>query len=181
MAKLVSKTYGDALFDLAVEKNTVDELMSQTKVVTDALDGNPEMIRLLNSPKITTEDKQEVLEKIFKGRVSDELTGLFAMLLEKSHIGEMKSVLEHFSDRCREYKHIGKATVTSAMELEGAQKTDIEKKLIATTGYESFEIDYLVDPSLIGGVVIRVGDRVCDGSLRSRLDRLTRELSETQI
>lgn len=181
MAKLVSKTYGDALFEVAVEKKAVDDMMSEALAVLDILEKNRELMVLLTTPKIASDEKKQILEDVFKGRVSDELMGLFVMLLEKSHISEVSDVLIYFSDRCREYKHIGKALVSSAMALTDKEKSEIEKKLIATTDYQTFEIEYTVDPELIGGVVIRIGDRVVDGSLKHRLDALTRELQGIQL
>lgn len=181
MAKLVSSTYGDALFELAVEKDTVDTLMEEASAVQQILADNADLRRLFISPKISTEEKKDVIESVFKGRVSDELTGLLCMLLEKSHINEASGVLTYFVDKCREYRHIGRAYVTSAMDLTAEQKAEVEKRLIATTHYETFEIEYKTDPALLGGLVIRVGDKVADGSLRNRLDVLTRELTHLQV
>ena len=181
MAKLVSKTYSDALFELAVEKDIVDDLLKETAMVTDILDQNPELLVLLTTPKIASDEKKQILEDVFKGRISDELTGLFVMLLEKSHISEIKNVLSCFAASCKEYRHIGIASVSSAMELTADERSRIERKLIDTTEYESFEIEYAVDPELIGGIVIRIGDRVVDGSLKSRLDTLTKDLQSIQL
>ena len=67
------------------------------------------------------------------------------------------------------------------MELKKIQKTAIEKKILATTEYESLEMNYQLDPSLIGGMVIRIGDRVVDGSIKTKLDKLSRELGKIQL
>ena len=66
--------------------------------------------------------------------------------------------------------------MTSAMALDDAHRKKIEQKLLDTTDYVSFEIDYKVDPSLIGGIVIRIGDKVVDGSIRTRINNLTQSL-----
>jgi len=176
MAKLVSKTYSDALFDLALEKGCLDTLMDEASAVKDTFESNGELMTLLAHPKITKEEKIKVIESVFKGRVTDELTGLLCMLLEKGHAKEIPSVMEYFTDACKEYKHIGRATVTSAMALDDAHKRKIEQKLLDTTDYVSFEIDYKLDPALIGGIVIRIGDKVVDGSIRTRINNLTQSL-----
>ena len=131
---------------------------------------------LLVHPKIVKEEKIKVIESVFKGRVSDELTGLLCMLLEKGHARDIPSVMDYFTDQAKEYRHIGRATVTSAMALDDAHKKKIEQKLLDTTDYVSFEIDYKVDPELIGGIVIRIGDKVVDGSIRTRINNLTQSL-----
>jgi len=176
MAKLVSKTYGDALFDLALEKNRLESLMEETAAVKDVFAQNGDLMTLLAHPKIVKEEKIKVIESVFKGHVSDELTGLLCMLLEKGHAKEIPSVMDYFIEQGKEYRHIGRAIVTSAMALDDAHKKKIEQKLLDTTDYVSFEIDYKVDPSLIGGIVIRIGDKVVDGSIRTRINNLTQSL-----
>ena len=87
----------------------------------------------------------------------------------------------YFVGEVKEYKKIGTAYVTSAMELSDAQKEQLMKKLIQTTEYVEFEMHYDVDAALIGGMVIRIKDRVVDSSIRTKLYDLTRELSKIQL
>ena len=170
MAKLVSKTYGDALFALAVEEHMVDQLYEEAQAVAQILRENTELTRLMNHPKIEKEEKVRLIEDIFKGRIGDELVGLLRMLVQKGHYKETDQVFTYFIDRVKEYKKIGTAYVTSAMELTPQQKQAVEQKLLDTT-----------DPALIGGMVIRIRDRVVDGSVRTRLEHLTRDLERIQL
>lgn len=181
MAKLVSNTYGDALFELAVEAGQVDELLSEVKGVLEIFYENDELSKLMNHPKIVKEEKIRILENIFKGRISNELLGLMRMLVSKNRYGEMESVFAYFIEQVKEYKNIGTAYVTSALPLSDAQKEQIQNKLLQTTKYVSFEMHYDVDESLIGGMVIRIGDRVVDSSIQTKLMKLTRELSKIQL
>jgi F-type H+-transporting ATPase subunit delta len=181
MAKLVSKTYGDALFELAVESNQLDSFLEEAKGVLDILAKSTELNQMMNHPKIVKEDKIAALENIFKGRIRDELLGLLRMLVEKDHYNEATAVLDYFIEQAKEYKHIGTAHVTTVMELGEIQKADLVKKLLETTDYVEFEMHYEVDPSLIGGMVIRIKDRVVDSSIRTKLSSLTLELSKIQL
>ena len=181
MAKLVSKTYGDALFELAVESNQLDSFLEEAKGVCSILESNQELNRLMNHPKIVKEDKIATLEAIFKGRVSDELVGLLRMLVEKDHYSETPAVLEYFIGQAKEYKHIGTAYVTTVMPLGEIQKSNLVDKLLETTDYVEFEMHYDTDPSLIGGMVIRIKDRVVDSSIKSKLATLSSELSKIQL
>ena len=88
MAKLVSKTYGDALFALAVEEHMVDQLYEEAQAVAQILRENTELTRLMNHPKIEKEEKVRLIEDIFKGRIGDELVGLLRMLVQKGHYKE---------------------------------------------------------------------------------------------
>ena len=181
MAKLVSKTYGDALFELALEENKIDSLQQEVEVVLVALADNQDLTKLMNHPNVSKEEKVEVIENIFTGRVSEELTGLMHMLTEKGRYAEIDDVLEYFLNRVKEHKNIGTAYVSTALELTDVQKKAVEKRLLETTKYVEFEMHYSVDTELIGGMVIRIGDRVVDSSIKTKLYDLTRELSNIQL
>ncbi len=181
MAKLVSKTYGDALFEIAAETGRMDAFYEEAKGVLAVLLENAEVSKLMNHPKIVKEEKIKIIEDIFKGRVSDELVGLLRMVIDKGHFSELESVLFYFIAEVKESKKIGTAYVTSAVELSGEQKEQVVKKLIQTTKYVEFEMHYEVDAALIGGMVIRIKDRVVDSSIRTKLYDLTRELSKIQL
>lgn len=181
MAKLVSKTYGDALFELAVEGQKLEAMSEEVKALSLAMQENEDLARLMNHPKIVKEDKIQLIEDMFAGRVSGELVGLMRMIVEKGHYNEMQNVFAYFIDRVKEYRNIGTAYVTSAVELTDGQKAAVEKRLLETTRYVQFEMHYRVDAGLIGGMVIRIGDRVVDSSIKSKLSSLTRELSKIQL
>ena len=186
MAKLVSKTYGDALFETAVEEHRVDDFFEETEGILRVLEENEELSRLMSHPQVVKEEKMQLIENIFKGKVSDEIVGLLELLVEKDHFGKTKDVLVYFRDEVKEYKKIGTVHVTSAMELSKEQKEQVEKKLLETTNYVSFEMHYEiegyeVDTALIGGMVIRMGDRVVDSSIRTKLYNLSKELYHIPI
>jgi len=176
MAKLVANTYGEALFELALEKEAVDQTLEEVKGVRQVLTENEELDRLLTHPKISKEEKTTVVENIFKGRVSDDMVGFLRILIEKDRYAEFDAIAEYFIGEVREYKNIGTALVTSAMPVTAEQKKKIEEKLLATTDYTSFEMEYQTDPSLIGGIIIRLGDRVVDGSVRNLLAEMAKSL-----
>ena len=94
---------------------------------------------------------------------------------------EIDEVLSYFITRVKEYNNIGLATVTSAKALSDSQKEKIKKRLLETTDYKEFEIVYKEDPSLIGGLVIRIKDRVVDSSIKTKIEKLSRNLSETKL
>ncbi len=181
MAKLVSKTYGDALFAVALESNRMDEFFEAVKVVAEILHENTEFGKLMNHPKIMKEDKVKIVEETFGDRIPKEIVGIMTLLVTKGRAEEMLSVFDYFIDLVKEEKKIGKAHVTTAVSLSDKQKDKVEQKLLDTTRYESFEMDYSVDESLIGGMVIRIGDRVVDSSIKTKLCELTRELRNVQI
>lgn len=181
MAKLVSNTYGEALFELAVEEGKEDLFMEEIGAVRKAIDENPDFSKLMEHPRILKENKLEVLENVFKGRISDELLGFLSIVVTKDRYDMIDGIFDYFISRQKELKGIGVAAVSTATELSGDMKKQIESRLLETTSYKSMEIDYKVDPELIGGIVIRIGDRVVDSSVRTKLNKLQRELLNVQL
>lgn len=181
MAKLVSKTYGDALFELAIEEDKLDSLLEEVKAVSAILKEQLDLKKLMNHPKIVKEEKVEMVESIFKNQVSMELLGLMRMMVEKDHYLELESVFDYFVNRVKEYKNIGTAYVTSAFELSQEQKQAVLQRLLDTTKYVEFEMHYKVDAALIGGMIIQIGDRVIDSSVKAKIHDLSRELSKIQL
>lgn len=181
MAKLVSKTYGDALFDLCLEENSVDAMTEEVQGVRQALADNPELSRILANPDIGKEEKLNLIETIFKGRVSDNMVGFLRIVVDKQRYQELDAILDYFISRVKEYKKIGIAKVTSPMELSETWKKRIEQKLLDTTQYVKMEMSFDVDPKLIGGLVIRIGDTVVDSSIQNKLTDIGRRLMKTSL
>ena len=181
MAKLVSNVYGDALFELALSQDRIDEFLDEANAIIDILKENDDLTKMMCHPQIIKEEKIEVVENIFKGQVSDEIVGLMVMVIEKNHFKDMESVFSYYIDKVKEYKRIGVVYVKSPLELTGEQKKRIEKKLLDTTDYVSLEMNYEVDPDIIGGLVIRLGDRVVDSSVKTRIYELSKQLSKIQL
>ncbi len=181
MAKLVSKTYGEALFDLALEDGTLTTIIEEVNVVKEAMEKNPDLLKLLSHPKIKKEEKISVIENIFKGRVSDSLVGFLVIVVQKDRYDDLDGIFEYFVAKVREYKNIGVASITSAVELAEEQKKPVEQRLLQTTKYSQFELTFHVDKSLIGGLVIRIGDRVVDSSIKMKLQMLAKDLRNATV
>ena len=169
MAKLVSKTYGEALFELAVEEGKEEEFLQEIESLKEILDANPDFGKLMNHPKILKEEKLKVVEEVFKGHISKELLGFL-------HI-----VLDYFIDEVKKESGIGVAYVSTACGINEAQNKEIEERLLATTHFKKMEMHYQVEDDLIGGMVIRIGDRVVDSSVKAKLYELQRQLLRVQL
>lgn len=178
MAKQVDATYGNALFELAMEEHKLDELYDEAQVLVNIFKENYELIRLLEHPQISKEEKKALIENTFKGRVSGDMTGLMVMVVDKEHSKWLVRILEYFIGCVKKAKNIGIADVTSAVTLSDSQKADIEKRLLDTTSYTSMEVTYNVDKSLIGGLVIRIEDRVVDSSIKNKLEKMSKALAQ---
>jgi F-type H+-transporting ATPase subunit delta len=181
MAKLISKTYGDALFELAIEENKIDILLEEIEQLQDILAQNEDFGKLMNHPKILKEEKIQVAKNVFEGRISNELLGFLTIIISKDRYKDIDEILAYFIAEVKKFKGIGIATVTTAVPLREDQCKKIEQKLLDTTEYKSMEMHYKLDESLIGGMVIRIGDRVVDSSISTKLNGLQRDLLKVQV
>lgn len=181
MAKLISKTYGEAIFELAVEEEKVDDFMEEIQAIVKILADNKEFASLMNHPKIIKEEKVRIMETVFKGRISNELVGFLDLIITKDRYREIDDILQYFLMKVKELKGIGIAYVTTAIMLKEIQKKQIEEKLLATTSFKSMEMHYIEDGKLIGGMVIRIGDRVVDSSVSTKLNELQKQLLKIQL
>lgn len=181
MAKLVAGTYGEALFEVAQEYKTVNTMVEEVKFVKEAFISNEELTKFLNHPHISKEEKVKVIENIFKNRVSNELVGLLVIIIEKGRYNDINGIFEYFIDRVREFNNTCVAVITSPMELSEKQKLKLKEKLLSTTKYKGIEMNYIVDNSLIGGLIIKIGDRVVDGSIKAKLAHLVKDLQKIQL
>ncbi len=181
MAKLVSKTYGEALFEIAMEENRGIQFLEEVEEIRKVLADNPDFDKLMLHPGIAKPEKLEVMKKVFQGRVSDEMAGFLELVVQKERYGDLQGIFQYFIDQMKEEQKIGIAYVTSAVELNEGQKEQVRAKLLATTSYLSMEMHFAVDPGLIGGMVIRMKDRVVDSSIRTKLKDLTKQLLQIQI
>ena len=133
MAKLVSKVYGDALFEESIEKQSVDTLFHEVKALLAIWRENRELAELLDNPKIVKEEKIGIITNIFAGRVSDDLMGFLAVIVDKGRQKDIPAICTYFIDTVKEYKKIGVAHVASAVELKSEQKAMIEQRLLEIT------------------------------------------------
>ena len=167
MAKLVSKVYGDALFEAAQETKCLDETFEQVLALQETLKEHEDLIQLLNHPQVVKEEKIQIIDSIFRGRVSDDMMGFLTTVVEKGRQGDIPAIFEYFITTVKEYKKIGIAYVTSAVPLSEEQKAQVTERLLTT--------------SLIGGMIIRIGDRVVDSSIKTQLYELKRQLLDVQL
>ena len=169
------------MFSLATEQEKLDVIWNEVKIIRDTIKVNADFVSLLCHPEMTQEKRIAVIERIFKERLSDDRMGFLHVLIQKGRIGEILSILDYFDEKAKEFMRIGVVKVSTPMPLSDAQKEQIEKKLLEVSDYESLEMHYELDDSLLGGIVIRIGDRVLDSSIRTKMDILSRQLYKVKL
>jgi F-type H+-transporting ATPase subunit delta len=133
---------------------------------------------LLNSPVIKHDKKLDILRRIFQGKVSSLTMAFFEIITRKNREPILVNVAREFHNAYNDYKGIGKATVTTAIPLDGKLRAELEKLVSKYSDRKQIELIEKVDPGLIGGFVLDVGDRQVDASIRSKIKALKLSFSQ---
>ena len=130
MAKLVSQTYGEALFELAMEQDKIDVFTEEIDVISEVLAKNPDFSKLMNHPKIDKENKLEIVDNVFLGRIDKELVGFLRLLITKGRYADLDSILQYFRNAVKEEKGIGVAYVKVPPHFPTGRKNRSKKSFL---------------------------------------------------
>jgi F-type H+-transporting ATPase subunit delta len=175
--KSVSLQYANALADVALEQGTADAVTQQLTGFAALYAESAELRNFLSSPAVTREAKHRVIEKLLARVGGSRIMRNFLLVVidhQRAHF--LPEIVAAFQQVIRQRQGITEAQVSSAVELNAPQKAELESTLERVTG-KRVEAKFLLEPALLGGAVIRVGDTVYDGSLRSRLNELRARLA----
>ncbi len=171
----VARRYAQALYDIAMEANLLDQFELELKALSDTISGSSEMQKVLYHPQISAADKKELLHKVFEGQFSSQIQSFVDMVIDRRRQSFITDIYQEFKLMADAARNIVEAQVKSAVALDEAQKGKLQINLSKLTG-KSIRLVAQVDPSLIGGVVVKIGDRVIDGSVAGRLAKLRETL-----
>ncbi|MGM0823165.1 MAG: F0F1 ATP synthase subunit delta [Pseudomonadota bacterium] len=177
MAELltVARPYAKAAFEYARDHEALDSWSKALEILSYAVTDS-DAHRVLSSPKLEAEQKAELLAGTLLDQGDDALRRFLDNLADEGRLNALPSIADQFERMRAEYEKRVEVTVTSAYKLDSKQKTKLKNALKKRLNRE-ISITTQVDKSLIGGVILRTGDTVIDGSVRGRLNRLTEALT----
>lgn len=177
---VVAKRYADALFQLASENNKEDKLFSELQLVKSVFKDDKKIINFLNHPRVKNEDKMKVIDDAFKQNDQDVINTL-KILIERHRIDTITSVVDAFVEQYNEANGIAAANVYSVRALSEEEQANIEASLKTQLHKKSVSINNIVDPSLLGGLRIRIGNTIYDGSISGKLNRIKHNIASSTI
>lgn len=172
---VAAKRYARALFQLAQEQGLTAETESQLAALVSAADRDPEIRAFLAAPGITPENKVKAIRAAFGGQASPIVLNTISLLIERGRHGELAALLEAYRKVSGSALGRTDALVTSAKPLSENERNQLAARFGALIG-KTVRVENVVDPALMGGLTVRVGDTLYDGSLRGKLDRLSKHL-----
>ncbi|MBT2699018.1 F0F1 ATP synthase subunit delta [Bacillus sp. ISL-40] len=172
---MVAKRYALALFQIAKETQALGVIEEELRVVKEVVQYNPELKNILNSSKLSIEEKKEIIKSSF-ATVNVNVLNTMLILIDRHREDQIVDVANEFLELANDEMGIAEAQVYSTRELTDAEREAISSVFAAKVGKKSLKIENIVDSNLLGGIRLRIGNRIYDGSLRGKLDRLERKL-----
>jgi ATP synthase F1 delta subunit len=172
----IARVYAEALFDVARDKGKLDEIHEQLGQVAEAIADNRDLQVFLFSPYFSSAEKREGVSRVISGG-NPELINFLELLAEKHRMPALFAIRRRFDELAAAENDQLDVTVTSAVELDPSVVESIGAEIEKKTG-KTIDLRSEVDDSIIGGIVLQVGNRVLDASIRSRLDKLRREVAK---
>jgi ATP synthase F1 delta subunit len=171
----IAEVYARSLFEVAKEHEVLDEVHEQLEEFADELDKNRELQMFFFSPYFSSQEKKDGIAKVLDG-ADERFVRFLELLAERHRLPVLFRIRRVFDELWAEENKLLPVTITSAVELDDETVQQIGKQIEEQTG-RRVELSTEVDPDVIGGLAMRVGNVVMDSTVRSRLERLRREVA----
>lgn len=168
----ILEPYAEALMALAQAQNLTDRFGEEVADLLKLLEESPELRQFFSSPVYSTQQKKALVRQAFGGKVHDLMLNFLLLLVDRQRIAFLDGIGAHYQTLWRALKKIELAEVTAAVELSSEQEQAVKDRVKAMTGANSVELKVILDPAIIGGVIIKVGSQVLDASIRGQLRRI---------
>ena len=169
---LISERYGSALYDLASEKKCIDSILNDFEVAEKVLKESSELRQVIRSPLVNSDEKLNILLKIFSQSNLHDLTTTFLKVLsDNKRISNLISIILQFKKINSEKRGDITADITSADELSEDEKNNITNQLKNSLG-QNLSLNFDVDKDIIGGLIVRVGSKMIDTSILNKINKL---------
>ncbi|SDK72285.1 F-type H+-transporting ATPase subunit delta [Catalinimonas alkaloidigena] len=173
----VAFRYAKSILELAQEKGMLEAIREDMELFDKAIRENRALANLLQSPIVNSDKKLKILQSIFKGKVNDLTLSVFEILTRKNRESQLPGIARSFHRQYNQLMGIENVTVITPMPLTDELRQQFMAMVKKQTGKEA-ELQEKVDPELIGGYILQIGDRRIDDSVRNRLHQLKRKFSE---
>ncbi len=171
----IASKYSEAMLELAISLKQEDKVLEELKLIAAVIASDHEMSIIINHPSVDTAEKKQFLGGLFAGKISDLSANLIGLLADKRRLNLLPFIESSFRELLNKRKNIVSATLSCSERLADSSVANIKAQLTEHLG-KTLELEVKVDPTLIGGVVLRMGDQVIDGSLKGQLKALEKTL-----
>ncbi|MGB1360802.1 MAG: ATP synthase F1 subunit delta [Alphaproteobacteria bacterium] len=172
----IAKRYATALFKLSMDNKNLDKVVADVDALTNAFSENEEFSRIIKSPALKIDEAAAVLSQVLtKLNSGDELKGLAKTVCENRRQFAMEAVLAQFKQLVDDHNGVVNAEVVSAVELKADQLKSVEGVIADAVGGD-VRVSYVVKPAIVGGLIVKIGSKMIDASVQTKLDKLKLEM-----
>lgn len=180
MAELVARRYAEALFEVALENNSLDELKEEIKAVSNIFERETKLKTIFEHPKLSKDEKKDILNSLFKDRISQEMLNLLYIIVDKGRERYISKIKKEYISLANEEQGIVVGKAITAVKMEEDELRKLEDRLSNKLN-KKIELTNEIDKDVLGGVLVKIGDKVIDSSVKGQLDRISKTLNDTTV
>lgn len=185
MINVIADRYAQALFEVGEETQTTSELYQELSELVDIFNENKDLYNFLKSPLIGREDKKNVMQNIFKNQLSNSMNNFLKLVIDKDRISAIENMKESYKSLLNDKNNILEGTAITAVKLSEKEIKDLEKNLsikleknLSIKYNKNVTLNNIVDETILGGVLVKLGNEEIDGTVRTRLSKMKNQLSQ---
>lgn len=171
MAELVGKRYASSLFEVALELKKIDNFHSQLEFIREVFTSEEKLLAILEHPRISRGEKRSLIENIFKANVSKEILNFLFIIIDKRREDSLMDIIKEYNNIFKEYKGIVDIEAVTAVPM-GEESKNRLKLVLKNKFHKEINLSNRVDPSIIGGVLLKMDEKVIDSSLKNQLKEM---------
>lgn len=177
MINVIASRYAEALFQVGEELNTTIKLNDELNSVVAILKSNKEFYDILKSPLVAKGEKKDLIDKVFNNNLSNNLSNFLKIIIDKDRVSAIESVQKSFKELLNEKNNIIEGIAITAVAMNQEEIKQLESKLSRKYN-KNVTLQNKVDKSVLGGVLVRLGNEEMDGTVKSRLAGMKNTLSQ---
>lgn len=177
MINIVASRYAEALFQVGEDSKSTEKLYNELKAVVDIINENKEFANILKSPIVSKDDKKDLISNVFGSQLNKEMLNFMKILADKDRLSLITGIAEAFKALLNDKNNILEGVAITAVPMGSKELEDLQAKL-STKYNKTVILKNEVDESVLGGVLVRLGNEEIDGTVKNRLDKMKEQLSQ---
>lgn len=180
MAELVGKRYASSLFEVGLELENIEEFHSQLQFIKETLISEEKLLQILEHPRIAKDEKRKLVESIFKKNISREVLNFLYVIIDKKRESSIMDIVKEYNTLFKEYKNILDIEAVTAVKMEKSSKKRLQA-VLKDKFHKEVRLSNLVDPSIIGGVLLRMDEKIIDSSIKGQLREMESMIKDVSL
>lgn len=176
MAKLVGKRYALALFEAGIDTNKISIFDQELDYLKSIFTSEPKLLQILHHPKISKKEKHSLIDELFKDKISTEMVNFLYVLIDKRREGHILEIIDSYKELHNEHENIVRVVAVTAVPMEEEAKSKLMTILMNKLD-KKIELTNNVDTTIIGGVLLKVENKLVDGTVKAQLDAIGKAIS----